>query len=132
MHRKKSKGMIEAEISEAMIKFEKEYMGRGPLETRTYIVEDMVIVRLTKVLTRAEEQLTRTAEGLALIKKVRVTLLEEARHLLEAIIKDIADSQVLSMHTDISTTTGERVIIFVLDRNLEEVLKKSIEKQRGF
>jgi uncharacterized protein YbcI len=132
MLKKKSKGMIEAEISEAMIKFEKEYMGRGPLETRTYIVEDMVIVRLTKVLTRAEEQLTRTAEGLALIKKVRVTLLEEARHLLEAIIKDIADSQVLSMHTDISTTTGERVIIFVLDRNLEEVLKKSIEKQRGF
>jgi uncharacterized protein YbcI len=132
MLKKKSKGMIEAEISEAMIKFEKEYMGRGPLETKTYIVEDMVIVRLTKVLTRAEEQLTRTAEGLALIKKVRVTLLEEARHLLEAIIKDIADSQVLSMHTDISTTTGERVIIFVLDRNLEEVLKKSIEKQRGF
>ncbi len=130
MLKKKSKGMIEAEISEAMIKFEKEYMGRGPLETKTYIVEDMVIVRLTKVLTRAEEQLTRTAEGLALIKKVRVTLLEEARHLLEAIIKDIADSQVLSMHTDISTTTGERVIIFVLDRNLEEVLKKSIEKQK--
>jgi uncharacterized protein YbcI len=128
MLKKKSKGMIEAEISEAMIKFEKEYMGRGPLETRTYVVEDMVIVRLTKVLTRAEEQLTRTAEGLALIKKVRVTLLEEARHLLEAIIKDIADSKVLSMHTDISTTTGERVIIFVLDRNLEEVLKKSIEK----
>jgi uncharacterized protein YbcI len=128
MLKKKSKGMIEAEISEAMIKFEKEYMGRGPLETRTYVVEDMVIVRLTKVLTRAEEQLTRTAEGLALIKKVRVTLLEEARHLLEAIIKDIVDSKVLSMHTDISTTTGERVIIFVLDRNLEEVLKKSIEK----
>lgn len=128
MHRKKSKGMIEAEISEAMIKFEKEYMGRGPVETRSYIIEDMVIVRLTKVLTRAEEQLTRTAEGLALIKKVRVTLLEEARDLLEAIITDIADSKVLSMHTDISTTTGERVIIFVLDRNLEEALKKSIDK----
>jgi uncharacterized protein YbcI len=61
-----------------------------------------------------------------------VTLLEEARHLLEAIIKDIADSKVLSMHTDISTTTGERVIIFVLDRNVEEILKKSIEKQHGF
>jgi uncharacterized protein YbcI len=132
MLKKKSKGMIEAEISEAMIKFEKEYMGRGPVETKTYIVEDMVIVRLTKVLTRAEEQLTRTADGLALIKKVRVTLLEEARHLLEAIIKDIADSKVLSMHTDISTTTGERVIIFVLDRNLEAIVKKSIEKQHSF
>ena len=125
MLKKKSKGMIEAEISEAMIKFEKEYMGRGPLETRTYIVEDMVIVRLTKVLTRAEEQLTRTAEGLALIKKVRVTLLEEARGLLETIIKEITGCSMKSMHTDISTTTGERVIIFVVDRNLEEGLKKA-------
>ena len=117
--------MIEAEISEAMIKFEKEYMGRGPLETKTHIVEDMVIVRLTKVLTRAEEQLTRTAEGLALIKKVRVTLLEEARGLLETIIKGITGCAVKSMHTDISTTTGERIIIFVVDRNLEEGLKKA-------
>jgi uncharacterized protein YbcI len=125
MLKKKTKGMIEAEISEAMIRFEKEYMGRGPLETRTHIVEDMVIVRLTKVLTRAEEQLTRTAEGLALIKKVRVTLLEEARGLLEPILQEITGCSLKSMHTDISTTTGERVIIFVADRNLEDSLKKA-------
>lgn len=125
MQRKKTQGMVEAEISEALIKFEKEYMGRGPVETKTFIIQDMVIVRLTKVLTRAEEQLTKTSEGLALIKKVRVTLLEEARALLAAIIKDITACEVRSMHTDISTSTGERVIIFVLDRNLEDGLKKA-------
>lgn len=125
MQRKKTKGMVEAEISEALIKFEKEYMGRGPVETRTFIIQDMIIVRLTKVLTRAEEQLTKTTEGLALIKKVRVTLLEEARALLATIIKDITACEVRSMHTDISTSTGERVIIFVLDRNLDDCLKKA-------
>ena len=119
----KTKGMIEAEISNEIIKFEKEYMGRGPLETRTYIIEDMVIVRLTKVLTRSEEQLTRTDEGRALIKKVRSTLLEEAGHLLDAIISDILECNVVSMHTDISTKTGERIIIFILDRGIGDNLK---------
>lgn len=120
---KKSRGMLEAEISNELVKFEKEYMGRGPLETRTYIIEDMVIVRLTKVLTRSEEQLTRTDEGRALIKKVRSTLLEEAGHLLDAIISDIIGCNVVSMHTDVSTKTGERIIIFILDRNIGDSLK---------
>jgi len=124
----RSKGMIEAEISDALVRFEKEYMGRGPAETRTYIIEDMVIVRLKGVLTRAEEQLTKSDEGLALVKQVRVKLLEEARPLLEAIIGDLTGSAIVSMHTDISTATGERIIIFTLDRNFEEKILSGREK----
>ncbi len=120
--------MVEAEISEAMIKFEKEYMGRGPIETRTYIIEDMVIVRLKGVLTRAEVQLTKSDGGLGLIKQVRLKLLEEARNMLEAITHDITGRTPISMHTDISTTTGERVIIFIFDRNLEDEIKKQLAK----
>ena len=121
----KSKGMIEAEISEAIIKFEKEYMGRGPIETKTYIIDDMIIVRLKGVLTKAEEQLAKSDEGLVLIKKVRVKLLEEARSLLKAIVDDLTGSTVKSMHTDISTISGERIIIFTMDTNIEKnYLKK--------
>ncbi len=123
--RNKSKGMIEAEISEALIKFEKEYMGRGPVETRTYIIDDMVIVRLKGVLTRAETQLTGSGEGLALIKKVRIKLLEEARPLLATILRDITGCDTLSMHTDISTATGERIIIFTMECNLEGRIKNA-------
>lgn len=53
----KTKGQIESEICEAVIKFEKEYMGRGPLETKAYIIDDMVLVRLKNVLTPAEMKL---------------------------------------------------------------------------
>lgn len=121
----KSRGMIEAEISNELIKFEKEYMGRGPLETRTYILENIVIVRLTKVLTRSEEQLSRTEEGITLIKKVRSTLFEQSSHLLDAIISDILGCKVLSMHTDISTKTGERIIVFILDQDIGDNFKRS-------
>ena len=116
----KTKGQIEAQISEAIIRFEKEYMGRGPTETKTYIIKDMVLVRLKGVLTPAEEQLTKSAEGADLIKRTRMQLLEGARVLLENMVSDIMGCQIRSLHTDISTKTGERVIIFTLDQNLEE------------
>ena len=115
-----TKGQTEAKISESILKFEKEYMGRGPVESKTYIIKDIVFVRLKGVLTPAEEQLAKTIEGAELIKKVRVQLLEGARMLLYNIISDITACQVISLHSDISTKTGERVIVFTLDKNLEE------------
>jgi uncharacterized protein YbcI len=114
----KGKGQIEAEISEALIKFEKEYMGRGPEETKTYIIDDMVLVRLKQVLTPAEKQLAKTsnnANGRTLIKQVRTELLEKARPLLEAMVTKITGKKVKSLHTDISTVTGNRIIIFTLE-----------------
>lgn len=113
-----SKGQIEANISEALIKFEKEYMGRGPEETKTYIIDDMIVIRLKRVLTPAEQQLAGTSDettGRTLIKRVRTELLEKARPLLEQIIIDLTGKRVKSLHTDISTITGERVIIFTLE-----------------
>ena len=115
-----TKGQVESRISEAIIKFEKDYMGRGPTETKAYIIKDMVLVRLKGVLTPAEEQLAKSPEGADLIKKTRVRHLESARLLLETMVAEISGCQVQSLHTDISTKTGERVIIFTLDKNLEE------------
>jgi uncharacterized protein YbcI len=114
----KTKGQMEAEISEAIVKFEREYMGRGPEETRTYLLDDIIIVRLHGVLTPAERQLARSdseGHGRALIKQVRMELLEKARPLLETIIRDITGQTVKSLHTDISTVTGERIIVLSLD-----------------
>ena len=112
-----SKGQIEAEISKAIVEFEKEYMGRGPDETRTYLLDDMVVVRLHRVLTLAEKQLAKTdesAKGRALVKQVRTELLEKARPLLDKTVSNITGRKVVSLHTDISTITGERIIVFTL------------------
>ncbi|BCA78805.1 DUF2294 domain-containing protein [Desulfuromonas sp. AOP6] len=113
-----TKGQLEAEISDAIIRFEKEYMGRGPLETKTYIIDDLVIVRLKGVLTRAECQLAESNEasvGRELIKRMRHALLEKGRPMLDAIVKDVVGIPVKSLHTDLSTVTGERLIVFSLE-----------------
>jgi uncharacterized protein YbcI len=114
----KTRGQIEAEITEAVIRFEKEYMGRGPEEARTYIIDDMVLVRLKGVLSRAEQQLAITGDsprGRELIKQVRCESLERGRPFLEAVVRDAVRQNVVSLHTDISTITGERVIVFTLE-----------------
>jgi uncharacterized protein YbcI len=119
---RKTKGQIESEISDAITKFEKEHMGRGPLETKTYIIEDMIIIRLKGVLTKGEHSLVksdRNVRARELIKQVRVELLENGRPMLEDIIRGLTRRRVRSLHTDISTVTGEKIIIFTLDRAIE-------------
>ena len=117
---KRTKGQTEDEISKAFIKFEQEYMGRGPKEVRAFLIQDMVLIRLKGVLTPAEQQLAKSQEGKLLIKQVRIRLLEDAKVLLEQIISDITGARVVSMHTDISTSVGERVIIFTVSENIED------------
>ena len=115
-------GQMEADISDAVTRFEKEYMGRGPLETKTYIIEDMVITRLRGVLTRAEMKLMksdRKSRGRDLIKQVRTELIENGRTLLEAAVRSITRRKIRTLHTDVSTTTEEKIIVFILDKPVD-------------
>jgi uncharacterized protein YbcI len=123
----KTKGEIEAEISRAITQFEIEYMGRGPRESCAYVVEDMILVRLKGVLTPAEEQLTKTPDGTELVKKMRATLIEKARPLLYRVVSEISGAQIIDLHTDISTTSGERVFLFTLGGDLEKTLPRKRE-----
>lgn len=125
-NQKKTKGQIESEISDSITRFEKEHMGRGPLETKTYLIEDMILVRLKGVLTKAELSLVKSDRNIRareLIKQVRIELLENGRPLLEDVIKSITRRKVKSLHSDISTSTGEKMIIFTLDKIPEVEVK---------
>jgi len=118
--RKKSRGEYEAEFSKAIIKFEKEYLGRGPLEARTFFINDMILIRLRGILTLAERKLSETPDGQALVKETRRRLFETSRPLLEEIVRDIVDCALISLHTDMSTKTGERVVVLTVDANLDD------------
>ena len=119
MH-KFTRGEIEAALADAIIQFEKDHLGRGPVETRVFIVEDMILVRLRGVLTPAEAKLAESSDGHNLVKQVRRQLLEGSRPLLDEIVRQATGSRVVSLHTDISVKTGERVIVFTLADNLDE------------
>ena len=113
----KSQGEIEAAICDGISRFEQEYMGRGPKDIRTHLLGDLLVVRLQGVLTAAEQHLVATLapeKGRDLLKQVRSQLIEIARPTLELLIEKITGVKLLSMHHDISTRTGEEVVVFTL------------------
>lgn len=116
----KSQGEIEAAVCEGISRFEQEYMGRGPKDIRTHLIGDLLVVRLQGVLTAAEQHLVTTLspeKGRDLLKQVRTQLIETARPTLEALVEDITGIDVRSLHHDISTLTGEEVVIFTLSES---------------
>jgi uncharacterized protein YbcI len=118
----KSKGTLEAEISKALTHWEKNYLGRGSVSVKSDILRDMVIVVLRGILTPAEYSLCKDKEGLLSVKENRNSLVESGLEDLKAIILTITDQEVVSFYTDLSTRTGERVMVFKLSDDLQKEL----------
>jgi|SRR5580692_9409123 uncharacterized protein YbcI len=113
----KTKGEIEALVCEGLGRFQQEYMGRGPEEIQAHLIDDLLVVRLKGVLTAAEQHLAKSLpaeKGRDLLKQVRTHLVETARPRMEAMIYDVTGVKVVSLHHDISTVTGEELIVFTL------------------
>lgn len=110
-------GELEAAICEGVSRFEQDYMGRGPKNIHAHLFGDLLVVRLEGVLTAAEQQLVKSLsadKGRDLLKQVRTHLVETARPVLETMVRDVTGVDVLSLHHDISTVTGEEVVLFTL------------------
>lgn len=113
----KTQGEIEAAVCQGIASFEQEYMGRGPKDIQTHLWGDLLVVRLRGVLTAAEQHLVKTLipeKGRDLLKQVRTQLVELARPVLDEMVQAATAVEVLSLHHDISTATGEELIVFTL------------------
>lgn len=113
----RTQGEIEAAICEGVSRFEQDYMGRGPKDVHAHLLGDLLVVRLKGVLTAAEQQLAKSLpaeKGRDLLKQVRTHLIETARPVMEAMVQEVTGVKILSVHHDISTATGEEVVLFTL------------------
>jgi uncharacterized protein YbcI len=113
----KTQGEIEAAVAEGIARFQQDYMGRGPKDVHAYLIGDLLVVRLKGVLTVAEQQLAASLpseKGRDLLKQVRIHLVETARPIMETMIHDVTGVKVVSLHHNISTVTGEEVVLFTL------------------
>ena len=125
MDKKLSTGQVEDNISKQVTKFYFDTLGHGPKETRIYILEDMVIVRLKDKLLPLEEKLLEGKGGVSLVKNIREKLHEVLTVDLSLIVSNITQHKVVSSHSDISTKTGEMLEVFILDTNYEAEFDKS-------
>ncbi len=113
----KTQGEIEAAVCQGISRFEQDYMGRGPKDIHAHLIGDLIVVRLQGVLTAAEQQLVKTLpaeKGRDLLKQVRTQLIETGRPAMVEMIQEVTGAKVVSLHHDISTVTGEEVMLFTL------------------
>jgi uncharacterized protein YbcI len=118
----RTKGQVEAAVTEAITQYERDYLGRGPKEAKTFIVENLVVIRLQGILSPAERQLSQEDDGVELIKQMRTRIIESSSDDLHTLVTKETGAEVESMHADISARTGERLFVFSLADDLEAQL----------
>ena len=119
MENERTKAEMEVAIRNAIIKFEQDFMGRGPTDVRAFIVRDLVVVRLKGVLTPAERQLAKIPDGVDMVKRIRQTLIAQGRDRLIEQVSDITGAKVKTLFMDIDAQIGEKVFVFPVERDLE-------------
>jgi len=137
----KSQGEIEAAVCDGISRFQQEFIGRGPRDIHAHLLGTLLVVRLQGVLTPAERQLIApwheaatgaagagngeavangssngdgNGNGRALLKQVRAHMVATGRPRLEEVVEQATGVKLVSLHHDISTVTGEEVLVFSL------------------
>ena len=135
----KSQGEIEAAVCDGISRFQQEFLGRGPRDIHAHLIGSLLVVRLQGALTPAERQLIAprhepgdgngtgdgddrpdiahghdSGNGRALLKQVRAHMVATGRPRLESIVEKAVGVKLVSVHHDISTVTGEEVLVFSL------------------
>jgi uncharacterized protein YbcI len=114
--------MLESQIVEAAIKFQREQHGRGPADVQVSLIGDIVLVRCRRILTPSENRLAGTEDGRRLIKLAREELRSINQRQFDEIVSRIVSCRVCRSYEDINVEAGEMMIVFVLDSNVEELL----------
>lgn len=126
----RTKGELEAALGNVVLKFEREYFGRGPKEISTYVVKDLVLVRQRGILTPAEEQVRNNPESVDLIQRLREALLKNNQEILRVAIQNLTQAQVVALYTDLSVEHSEKFMVFTFNQDLEAGFRRS-RRQSG-
>ncbi len=127
-----TKGSIEANISNAVVKFHREQQGRGPTEVRAHLIGDVALVRSSGIFTQTEAHLAATEEGRRLIKSARQELRSIHRAQIEAIIAGIVGCPVLRSYYDLEVESAEQVEVYVLSADVERrLLREDLNRLSG-
>lgn len=147
----KSQGEIEAAVCDGISRFQQEFIGRGPRDIHAHLLGTLLVVRLQGVLTPAERQLMtprpesgepgvddghasgagngnghENGNGRSLLKQVRAHMVATGRPRLGEIVETATGVRIVSVHHDISTVTGEEVLVFSLDAQPQCRLKRRL------
>ena len=119
-----TKGSIEAEVANTVVRFHREQQGRGPTEVRAHLVGDLILVRSSGIFTQTESRLAVSEEGRRLIKSARYELRSITREEIEGLVSGIVGCAVRRSYYDLDVEAAEQVEVYVLAEDLEKRLPR--------
>ena len=115
-----TKKSIEADLANAMGKFQREQQGRGAVEVRVNLIGDMIVVRSGGIFTATETHLAVSEDGRRLIRSARQELRSINRSELESIVARIVGTRTLRSYYDVDVDHGEQIDVFILAEDVEQ------------
>ena len=89
-----SSGDVRTTISNGLVALLKEYYGRGPERTKTYVSDDLVVCLLRGGFTRVEQTLFEGGHGEDVIRQ-RMVFQDVMRHRFEHVVEEATDRKVI-------------------------------------
>lgn len=130
-----TKGTLEAEVANAVSRFQREQQGRGPADVRVNLIGDLVLVRTTGIFTQTESHLAASEEGRRLIVSARRELRSINRAESEQIVAAIAGCAVVRSYYDLDVLAGdqgEQMEIYILETDVEKrLLRQDLDRLSG-
>ena len=124
-----TKGSIEAEIANAVVRFQREQKGRGATEVRAFLLGDMVVVRCGGIFTPIEARLAATDEGRRLIQSARRELRSINGATIDGIVAGIVNAEVIRSYYDVNTDAAEQIEVFILATDVEKrMLRQDVDR----
>jgi uncharacterized protein YbcI len=109
-------GDVRTAISDGLVALLKEYYGRGPTRTKTYVHDDLVVCLLRGGFTRVEQTLFEGGHGDDVIRQ-RMVFQDVMRHRFEEVVEDATGRQVIGFMSGNQQDPDMICEVFVLAPN---------------
>lgn len=126
-----TKGSLEAEVANAVVRFQREQQGRGAQDVRAHLVGDLILVRSVGIWTPVEAKLAASDEGRKLIKSSRQELRSINHREIEEIVAQIIGCGVVRSFFDVDVEAAEQVEVYILQTDVERKLLRTDLNQLG-
>ena len=109
-------GDVRTAISDGIVALLKEFYGRGPERTKTYVSDDLVVCLLRGGFTRVEQTLFEGGHGDHVIRQ-RMVFQDVMRHRFEQVVEQATGRKVIGFMSGNQQDPDMICEVFVLARN---------------
>ena len=113
-----TKGQLEAAVSRAITRFERDFRGRGPRQVRARLSGAELRVDLDGTMTAFERRVVNVLDaerGARVLAELNRHLVEAARPALETVVQELTGRSVVAVHYEMNTAADQEALVFLLD-----------------